>query len=120
MTLGPDILLDPLTKDLQLVNGDLVLGADVAQAVRIRFLFVRGEWFRNRNEGIPYYEEIFIKNPKLEQINALFRNSLLRTPGVDKVNSFVASFDVNTRIYTIDWSADTDQGEIDDVVEFTL
>lgn len=119
MTLGPDLLLDPSSHDLVLVDGDLVLGADVAQAVKIRLLFVRGEWFLNRLQGVPYFEQIFVKNPNLSHVSAIFRKTILDTPGVNELTSFSFDFDNATRVFTLTWAADTDEGEISDVSTFT-
>lgn len=120
MTLGPDILLDPDTHDLDIVDGDLLLGADVAQAVKIRLLAVRGEWFLDRTAGIPYYEQVLVKNPNLSHVDALFRQTIVETPGINQLLSFETDFDANTRTYTVTWSADTDEGEISEVDTFTV
>lgn len=120
MTLGPDLLLDPETGDLDLEGGDLILGTDVAQAVSIRLKFVRGEWFLNRLQGIPYNEQIFIKNPNIDHVAALFRQTIVDTPGIGEITEFTFDFDENTRIFTLTWAATTDQGEISEVSEFTL
>ena len=119
MTLGPDLILNVQTHDLELQNGDLVLDADVAQAVKIRLLFVRGEWFLNRLQGVPYYEQIFIKNVNLGHISALFRQTIIETPGVNEINEFTFEFDGATRLFTLTWAADTDQGEISEVTTFS-
>lgn len=119
MTLGPDLLLDPLTHDLDLVDGDMVLGADVAQAVKIRLLFIRGEWFLNNLQGIPYFEQVFIKAPNLSHIASIFRQTIVDTPGVNELLQFNLDFDGNTRVFTLIWAADTDEGEIDEVTTFS-
>ena len=120
MTLGPDLMLDPLTHDLDIQDGDLFLGADVAQAVKIRLLFIRGEWFLNTLEGVPYFEQVFIKNPNLDHIAAIFRATIIETPGVKDIFNFDFDFVPTTRTFTLAWSADTDQGEISDVDTFTI
>ncbi len=118
--LGPDILLDVDTHDLTFVDGDLVLSADVAQAVKIRLLFFQGEWFLNRGAGLPYFEQIFVKAPNLDHVSSIFRRTIVDTPGVDELTRFLPDFDENTRIYTLDWGADSDDGEIGDVEKFTI
>lgn len=118
--LGPDILLDPLTHDLTFVDGDLVLSADIAQAVKIRLLFIRGEWFLNRAAGLPYFQQIFVKAPNLDHVATLFRRAIVETPGVKSITKFVFDFDGDTRLFTLTWAADSDQGEIGDVESFTI
>ncbi len=118
--LGPDILLDTETHDLVFVDGDLVLVADVAQAVKIRLLFVQGDWFLNRAAGLPYFEKILVKNPNIDHVAAIYRRVIVDTPGVGEITKFVFDFDAATRIFTLDWAADTDEGEIGDVETFSI
>src|SRR5690606_28796586 len=81
---------NPVEGDLHLSGGDLVwttdLGQEVAQRLRVRFRFFRGEWFLDRREGTPWYGEILVKNPSPRTVRAIFRNIILRTPGVAALN----------------------------------
>jgi len=120
MTLGPDLILDVDLHDLALSSGDLFMDADVAQAVKIRMLFIGGEWFLNRNQGVPYFEQVFVKNPNLGHVAAIFRKTILDTPGVRGLTSFEFAFDGTSRVLTLTWAADTDEGEISDVSTFTI
>lgn len=120
MTLGPDLVLDPTTHDLQIVDGDLVIATDVAQAVKIRTLFVRGEWFLDLQEGTRYYEVIWIKPVNLDHVAAELRSRIVGTPGVGAITKFVLDFDETTRTLTVDWAATTDEGEIADVSTLNL
>ena len=117
MTLGPDILLDPLTHDLDFEGGDLKLAVDVGQAVKIRLLFFVGDWFLNTAIGIPYFEQIFKKNPRLDQISALYREEIAGTPGVASVLSVLVGLNTQTRELDVTWKADSFEGEIGGVVE---
>lgn len=118
--LGPDVLLDTTTHDLNFVDADLVLSADVAQAVKINLLFVQGDWFLNRSAGLPYFEKIFVKTPNLDHVAAIFRRAIVDTPGVGEIIRFVIDFDANTRTLTLDWAANTDDEEIGDVQTFAI
>ena len=84
-----DLLLDPKTGDLKLIDGDLALstGMDaVAQALRQRLNFFRGEWFCDLSIGLPAWQEILgKKNPDLSVIREVFRQEALKTPGVASV-----------------------------------
>lgn len=113
MTLGPDLILDPDTHDLELIDGDLVLAVDVAQAVSIALQFVAGEWFLNRDAGVPYYDEIFVKSPNLDLVATIFRDTILAVPGVNAIQNFLPDFDTDARRYDLVWSADTDEGEVE-------
>lgn len=111
-TLGRDIMLDPETHDLAIENGDLTVGVSVRQAVKINLMFVRGEWFANRQKGIPYFERVWIKPVNVNHLRALFRRAITDTPGVDRVIAFALAFNAGTRTLSIDWTATTNQGEL--------
>lgn len=118
--LGPDLLLDRQTHDLKFVDGDLVLSADVAQAVKVRTLFFEGEWFLDRSAGIPYFAEVFVKPVNLDLVATLFRDAIVNTPGVLGLTRFVSGYQPDTRTFTLDWAASTDEGEISDFESFVL
>lgn len=76
--------------DLALTAPDPVTGlrsislvTDPAQAAAIKLTdnlsLVQGEWFLNVNEGMPFYQRVFVKNPILGDIRAMFRNAILAT-----------------------------------------
>lgn len=120
MTLGPDLLLDEDDHDLVFEGGDLVMKVDLRQAIKIAILFVRGEWFLKRDEGVPYYESIFVKDPNLDHVASFFRAAILGVPGVRSILEFSLDLDRGTRTLIVDWKCDTDEGEIGSItpVEF--
>lgn len=121
MSLGPDILLDDATNDLDLSRGgDLTLTPDVAQAIRIRLKFFRGEWFLDREQGVPWFEQIFVKNPNLEHVRAIFRKVIVDTPGVGDVRTVEVTYDPLTRGLSLEFEADSDYGEISAVEEIAV
>lgn len=107
-------------KDLALFEGDLVLTQDadpngtqpVLQDIIQRLSFFLGEWFLDNTVGIPWYQQILIKNPDQSKVDALFLNTILGTPGVLQVNSY--SFLVNSanRILTVKFNALSTSGPI--------
>jgi hypothetical protein len=117
MTLGPDLHLDPLTHDLVVTGGDLELAIDAAQAVKIRLLFFRDDWFLNRAIGVPYFDQVFVKNPRAEHLAAIYREEIAATPGIVRVDDVNVSIAPQTRRLSVDWSAVTTETEIGSVVE---
>lgn len=104
---------------LDLTTGDLffppkiIHGAEaVAQRVRVRFKWFLGEWFLDQRQGVPYYQDILIKNPDPILISFIFRRVLLSTPGVRSVASFNASLDRQSRTLTVDFEATLDDDSI--------
>lgn len=99
-----DIALDPETGDIK-IPLQLVEGAEcLAQQLRIRFRFLKGDWFLNLEEGIPYLEDILGKKTEVEQVSALFRLVVETTPGVDSVQFLNATLDPSTRELSVSFS----------------
>lgn len=76
--------------DLDLVGGRLVrvTGADAAAVtLRNKLRLFLGEWFRDIRLGIPYYQVVFVKNPNLNQIRAMFRRVILGTAPIAAVDT---------------------------------
>jgi hypothetical protein len=84
---------DTATNDI-LVPVRLLRGPDaVIQRVKQRFPFFLGEWFLDKRLGVPYYEQILVKNPDVSVVTAIFRRVLEETPGVSRVVSMTARLD---------------------------
>lgn len=111
--------LNPVEWDLTLdATGNLVFvtGADaVAQRVRSRLQFFRGEWFLDTRQGVPYFEDILVKNPRRELVVSLLREAILETPGVASITTFSLSIDNATRSASVTFKALTTDGDTVDV-----
>jgi hypothetical protein len=86
--------------DLALENGTLVFCSGAAfyrQKLAARFKFFLGEWFLDQRLGLPYYQNVFVKNPDLDLIRSLFRRVILTTPGIKSIKTFTLSFDPAAR-----------------------
>jgi hypothetical protein len=87
-----DLYLDGV--DIPLVTGK----AAVAQHVMVRLKSVKGEWFRNTDAGVPYFEEILgQRNPDIARIQRIFERTITSTPGVASLDQIKLSFDNTTR-----------------------
>jgi len=65
--------------DLILENGQLLTVSDseyIPQKAKQILLTFKNEWYQNTTIGIPYFEAIFIKNPQIPNIQAIFRDAL--------------------------------------------
>jgi len=93
---------DVLIKDttLSIVRGDDAL----LQHLALRLRFFLAEWFLDLRVGIPYFEDILIKNPNLITVQAIFREVILETPGVDSVSRFDLSVNASTRVLSLDFT----------------
>lgn len=80
-------------KDLLLTkNGDLALGDlshdisitdSAAQAVRVRLLWFFNEWRFSPDFGVPYFEEIIVKNPNDLRIRQIIRDEVTSVEEVE-------------------------------------
>lgn len=105
-------LLESDPQDLLLdANGDLVIDEEglhfvfglqaVAQAIRIRILMFRGEWFLNMDIGVPYFEGIIGDTYDEATARAAIVAAILDAPGVTGIKSLSVDFDGGTRKLTI-------------------
>lgn len=87
--------------DLSIDGGQLEIlpiGIDaMAQNLRTRLQFFKGEWFLNEEIGIPYYQSIFIKGPNPNIVRGAFRDEVLGTPGVNTVDRLELNYSRATR-----------------------
>lgn len=107
--------IDPTTGDLDVSTGTLQIitgPEEIAQKLRIRLRFVRGEWFADENAGIPYFDEIFVKNPSFEAIQAIYRQAITTCPGVAGIENFTMVFDAATRKLSLSFLARLTSGEV--------
>lgn len=106
--------------DLALENGTLVLLGKtdktrvqyIRQKIAARFKFFLGEWFLDKREGIPYYRDVFVKNPNRPLIRSLFLRVLKTTPGVLSVATFQLDYDPSKRELSAAFEAVVDGGEL--------
>lgn len=109
-----DIQLDPLTHDLVIAPpGDLQLvdgAARVAQQIKVTLLLFLGEWFLDTDFGVPYLEQVLVKNPNFAGVNALLRARILDVPGVTRIVSLAMDMDRQARTLSVTFSAETPFG----------
>jgi hypothetical protein len=105
---------NPVQNDLHLLNGTIALidgPEEVAQAIRSRLLFFKGEWFLDQREGTPYYQEILGKKAvDLNVIRTIYRDIISDTPGVDSVLNIDIILDGVTRAATLTFIALLENG----------
>jgi hypothetical protein len=91
----------------------------VVQGVRTRMLLVRGEWFLDRDVGVPYLESDLVAPADAilgqrydeAKIVAAFRRPILATPGVRGILLLRPTFTAATRSLGIEWRARTVFGD---------
>jgi hypothetical protein len=82
----------------------------VEQAIRIRLLWFWREWRLGPQYGIPYREDILIKNPSKLRVRQIFREAILSVEEVVDVVDLSADIDPATRILTVRYTARVKDG----------
>ena len=110
-----DLLLDPLTHDLDVSSLDLVIvkGADrVRQNIDIKLKLWQQEWFLDTEFGTPWLEEVLGKRISLAGALAATRASIMEVADVNSITSFNYSFNRQSRQFDYNFEAATSLGLI--------
>lgn len=116
------LALDPTTHDLALdASGNLKVVTDneaIAQHVKQRLLFYRGEWFLDVLSGVPWFQDVFVRPHNPVVIESVIKREILDTPGVAALQSF--SLDINERKRSIEVLEATALSTLDQELEIIL
>lgn len=100
-----DLALDPLTGDLLVQGGDLVIArgaAAIAQDWGLRMALFKGEWKLDRRVGIDYRALIFAdRRPSNALLRHVFEAVTRDTAGVQSLDRLEFTFDSQTRSLTV-------------------
>lgn len=117
--LDHDMVFGQLASDPNSPNAPLkvsiwpIQGADkIAQEIKINLLTFLGEWFLDETWGVPYLEDILIKNPRMSLVEAILREHISSIPDVNSITSFGLNWDRAARTLRIDFGCDTTLGPI--------
>ena len=96
-------------------------GADrVAQQIKINLMSFLGEWFLDTTYGVPYLQDIMIKNPKMSSVESILRSHINSVPDVKRIDSLALDWDRRSRILGVTFSADTELGPIKESFKLEL
>lgn len=110
-----DWALDPITGDLELVNGDfpMVSGVDgIVSDLKSRLQTWLGEWFLDPTIGVDYLGRILGKAGRKDG-EAEWRSQILATPGITGITDFRLS--IADRIMSVVFRVSTDFGVLIDI-----
>ena len=106
---------NPDEGDLKVSKRSLVrlstFGDQVAQAVRVRLKWFRGEWFLDTRQGVPYLQEIFGKGVSLATVRNVLRREIVKVAGVFQVRKLDLDLDTTTRKLSAEIDIVTTEGE---------
>jgi len=72
-------------------TGDISLTDSVRQAVVIRLQWFFEEWRFAPQYGVPYFEDILVKNPNLEEVRRIIRDETLSVEEVTDARNITVS-----------------------------
>jgi hypothetical protein len=95
-----------------------VSGRDqIAQRIKTRIQLFFGEWFLDRSAGVPWLQQILIKNPRANVVQGALKQAILRTPNVtDLIEFSITDSDIN-RAVVVRFSVSTNAGTVTDQIE---
>ena len=97
-------------------DGDIMIGNSVAQKVRIKLLWFAGEWRWDTDEGLPYFEELLVKNPDTDYFESIIRQTICEIDEITEVKNVEVTFDKHTRNAVIRYTALTDYETLNEEV----
>lgn len=106
--LNPDRSIDFSGRTMTLISGS----EEVSQRLSTKFLVLKGEWFRDSREGVPWTQTITKKGTDPALIRTLFRRLITRDPGVDNLLALNLSVDPVTRVATVTFTARLISGQV--------
>ena len=84
----------------------------VSQAIKTRLLLLKGEWWENKEEGIPLFQDILGTSgaaDNLTIVDNLIKERIIKTKDVLAIKEFNSSFE--NRSYSFSCKVDTKYGE---------
>ena len=112
-----DILLTP-DGDLAFNEDyDIILGDSVEQKINIRLRWFLSEWRWDKSEGLPYFDDLYIKNPDIDAFANSIRRKIYEIDEVTNVKYVTITYDTETRNATIAYCAITDRETIESEVD---
>ncbi len=111
-----DFQIDKLSGDLVIVNGDLVgltdpvsaVTQDISQALKTYF----GEWFLDQDVGVPYFQQILVKNPDGDVVDGVLKTAVANRSGVLSILGWDLNYNNALRQLTLTATIQTYNGVI--------
>ena len=100
-------------------KGDIALADSVAQKIRIKLLWLEGEWKWDREKGMPYMNSLLVKNPDTAFFEGVIRSKIFEVDEVTAVKDVSITYDNRTRKAVIRYTALTDYETLKEEVAIT-
>lgn len=83
---------------------------DVPQRLKIRLQYFFSEWRFNMNLGLPYIQKVFSGTFSKSEVDAIFKDVIIKTRGVLELVEFRSEFNHAQRNYTLDFTVKDSNG----------
>ena len=93
-------------------SGDITLTDSITQKIKIKILWILGEWKWNKEEGIDYFGYVLMKNPDIEMIEGIIREKIFEIEEVVDVLEIEVKVDKKNRRGTISYVVSTDEEKV--------
>jgi hypothetical protein len=98
-----------------------ISGADkVAQQIKMNLLTFLGEWFLNVTYGVPYLEDILVKNPRMASVETILRQHISSVPDVIRIDNLGIDWNRQDRILFVEFTCTTNLGPIKESVKLEI
>lgn len=110
-----DLIFENLTFALTSGKDELV------QRLTTRLLVWLGEWWADVTRGVPWEQDILVKNPAYDTIASDILTVILETNGISEILDFrIEDTDGVQRSITISFDARSDEGELLEIENLSL
>lgn len=105
------------TGDLDITpSGDIQLDNNPLQDARTAILWIEGEWRLGPDAGLPWFDELLVKNTNPDILSQQIRNALLAVEDIDDAEVELEEIDQRNRIirftFTISANGETYSEEV--------
>jgi hypothetical protein len=110
-----DEKLNLTTRELDYASNDgfiVIQKAQVAQNISNRLRLIYGEWFLDTRLGVPWFENVFVKNPDMSAVDIIIKSVISETPEVTVITTYSSTLNRALRKLSIAFQVSTIYGDI--------
>ena len=82
----------------------------IAQRISTRLKLLLGEWFLDTGAGVPWFDQILIKNANRAIVQGVLKRAILQTPKVNELIRFDISEDSVNRKIVVNFAVTVNDG----------
>lgn len=107
-----DMALNEDETDAEFVDG----AASTLQEIKVGAQIFEGSYRFDKTKGLPYLDDVFVKNPDLRLIRIIFYAFLSGITGVTEVETINLRVDAQARILYVQFKVHSDSGVLEDTI----